>query len=398
MENILTVSQLNSYLKTKIDSDFALKDITLKGEISNFTNHIKSGHFYFTIKDKNCSIKAVMFKTYASAVKFDVQNGIDVIVTGNVKLFERDGIIQFYCEKMLPDGVGDLYLAFEQLKEKLSKEGLFNPEYKKQIPTMPKKIGVVTSKTGAALQDIINVLSRRYPIAKLVVIGALVQGQDAPKSICDAIELANKNNDIDVLIVGRGGGSIEDLWAFNDESVARAIFNSQIPIISAVGHEIDFTISDFVADLRAPTPSAAAEICSVDINELRNSIEIKKQSLIQFLSFKLDTTRQNVNKLLDQLNLLSPSNKINQTRDMLKSQKAQLDTLMEQIYKDKEKEYISKLSMLEALSPMTVLSRGYSVTFANNKVVTSSKEVSKDDLIETRLNNGTIISKVLEIK
>ncbi len=398
MENILTVSQLNSYLKTKIDNDFALKNITLKGEISNFTNHIKSGHFYFTIKDKNCAIKAVMFRTYASSVKFEVQDGMHIIATGSVRLFERDGVVQFYCEKMIPDGVGDLYLAFEQLKEKLSKEGLFNPEYKKQIPTMPKVIGVVTSKTGAALQDIINVLSRRYPIAKLVLISALVQGTDAPKSICDAIELANKSEDIDVLIVGRGGGSIEDLWAFNDENVARAIFNSKIPVVSAVGHEIDFTISDFVADLRAPTPSAAAEICSVDINEIKNNIEMKKQTLDQLMKFKLDSVKQSSDKLIKQLNLLSPTNKINQTKDILKTQKEKLDMIIEQIFKNKEKEYVSKLSLLESLSPLTVLSRGYSVTFKEDKVITSSKELLEDDLIKTKLNDGEIISKVLEVR
>lgn len=398
MQSVLTVSQLNNYLKVKIDGDVSLKNITLKGEISNFTNHIKSGHFYFTIKDKNCAIKAIMFKNYTSLLKFDVKNGMDVLVTGSVRLFERDGLVQFYCEKMLPDGVGDLHLAFEQLKEKLNKEGLFDNKYKKKIPSRPKKIGVVTSKTGAALQDIINVLSRRYPIAKLVVIGVLVQGVDAPKSICQGIKLANSQEDIDVLIVGRGGGSTEDLWAFNDEDVAREIFNSNIPVISAVGHEIDFTISDFVSDLRAPTPSAAAEICSIDISELKNSIDVKKQYINQCMELKLQNLRQSTIKLSEQLNLLSPSSKINQIVQNLKNQKDKLDALINQIYKNKEKEYISKIDILQNLSPLTVLRRGYSVTFSNDRVINSSSELAKGDIIQTRLNDGQIISKVLEIR
>lgn len=398
MENILTVSQINRYLKTKIDYDNSLKNISIKGEISNFKNHIKSGTFYFTVKDDECSIKCVMFRSYASRVNFDVQDGVNVILTGSVKLFERDGIVQFYCEKMTQDGVGNLYLEFEKLKEKLNKEGLFDEVYKKSIPKMPKSIGVVTSKTGAALQDIINVLSRRYPIAKIVIIDALVQGVDAPKSICNAIKLANTKTDIDVLIVGRGGGSIEDLWAFNDENVAREIFNSKIPVISAVGHEIDFTISDFVADVRAATPSAAAEICSSDINEVKTNIQIKKHILTQLIDTKIEMQKQNSEKLIKQLNLLSPSNKINQTKEKLQNQKNKLNMLIDQIFKTKEKEYIGKISMLEALSPLTVLSRGYSVTYKNDKIITSSKQIKNDDVIKTKLNDGSVISKVISVE
>lgn len=398
MENVLTVSQINNYLKSKIDNDFKLKNITIKGEISNFTNHIKSGHFYFTVKDNNASIKAIMFKTYASKVDFDVQNGMEVLLKGTIKFFERDGIVQFYCEKMEQDGIGNLYMQFEKLKAKLEKEGLFDSIYKKPIPKTPNVIGVVTSKTSAALQDIINILSRRYPLAKLIVIDALVQGKDAPKSIKQGIKLANTYQKIDVLIVGRGGGSIEDLWAFNDEEVAREIFNSQIPIISAVGHEIDFTIADFVADLRAPTPSAAAEICCVDINDIKLQIDSKIKFLHQFIEQRINLDRQSKDKLLKQLNLLSPQTKMEQTKQKLSDNIDRLNILIAQNFKIKEKEYLSKLNMLKALSPLTVLSRGYSVTFASEKVISSSKQVAKNDIIKTKLNDGQIISKVMEVE
>lgn len=273
VENAITVSQLNRYIKAVLSADSNLKGICLKGEISNFTDHKKTGHFYFTLKDNSSSIRAIMFNGYASKVKFAPENGMNVVVSGNVQVFERDGTYQIYCETMEPDGVGALYLAFEQLKEKLAKEGLFAPEHKKPLPAMPMKIGVLTAKTGAALQDIINILSRRYPLATLVLVPTLVQGENAPKSIIHSLKLVQQYDDIDVLILGRGGGSIEDLWAFNDEEVAREIYRCTIPVISAVGHEIDYTIADFAADMRAPTPSAAAELVAPDCSVVLQQIE-----------------------------------------------------------------------------------------------------------------------------
>lgn len=261
-EQAVTVTQLNRYIKAKLSLDPKLSGLTVKGELSNFKCHQKSGHFYFTLKDEFCAVKAVMFRQNASRVRFAPEDGMKVIVTCSVQVYERDGVYQLYCEAMQPDGIGELYLAFEQRKEKLQKEGLFDPAHKRPLPRYPKRIGVVTSKTGAALQDILNILRRRYPIAEVVLFSALVQGEEAPASIVQGIRSAGKCSDLDVLIVGRGGGSMEDLWAFNDEAVAHAAYDSPVPVVSAVGHEVDFTILDFVADLRAPTPSAAAELCT----------------------------------------------------------------------------------------------------------------------------------------
>ena len=259
MNQILTVSQINGYLKGLLDEDVQLKSIYIRGEISNFTNHLRTGHFYFTLKDARTSIKAVMFKWNASRLRFMPQNGMSVIIFGSVQLFERDGICQIICADMQPDGLGALYMAFEQLKERLGREGLFDPGHKKPLPQYPEKIAVVTAKTGAAIQDIIHILSRRWPLGELILCPALVQGEGAPASIVSALQLAETVSP-DVIIVGRGGGSLEDLWAFNDERVARAVYACRVPVISAVGHETDYTICDLVADLRAPTPSAAAEL------------------------------------------------------------------------------------------------------------------------------------------
>ncbi|MBR6789350.1 MAG: exodeoxyribonuclease VII large subunit, partial [Oscillospiraceae bacterium] len=271
MNDILTVSQINQYLKQTLDEDVQLKSIFIRGEISNFTHHLKSGHFYFTLKDAKSAIKAVMFKWNASQLRFKPSNGMSVIIFGSVQFYERDGVCQIYCTDMQPDGIGALYTAYEQLKAKLEGEGLFDPSHKKQLPAFPKRIGVITAKTGAALQDVINILSRRYPLGELVLIPALVQGEQAPASICTALKQA-ENAELDLLIVGRGGGSIEDLWAFNDERVARTVYACPIPVISAVGHETDYTICDFVADLRAPTPSAAAELAVPDCSVLWDEI------------------------------------------------------------------------------------------------------------------------------
>ncbi|MGN1418913.1 MAG: exodeoxyribonuclease VII large subunit, partial [Acutalibacteraceae bacterium] len=279
MSAALTVSQINTYIKSIIDYDTNLKNIYVSGEISNFTNHYRTGHFYFTLKDANAAIKVVMFRTSAQRVRFNVENGMKVIIRGSISVFERDGVYQLYAEDMMPDGIGALNLAFEQLKEKLSALGMFDSEHKKPLPAFPGKIGVITSPTGAAIHDIMTVLERRYPLAEIVLEGVRVQGENAADEIVKAIEKFNRYHACDVLIVGRGGGSLEDLWAFNEEKVAYAIFESEIPIISAVGHETDFTISDFVSDVRAATPSAAAEIAVPDWREVLYTVDKMSESI-----------------------------------------------------------------------------------------------------------------------
>jgi len=398
MDNAVTVSQLNRYIKDVISSDMNLQGITLKGEISNFTNHIKTGHFYFTLKDNNSSIRAIMFKGNASRVKFEVENGMKVIVQGNVQVFERDGAYQFYCDKLSPDGIGELYLAFEQLKLKLSEKGLFDEAHKRKIPQFPKKIGIVTSKTGAALQDILNILERRYPLVTVILIPALVQGENAPNSIATGIKQAQTVPDIDVLIVGRGGGSIEDLWAFNDEKVANAIFDCKIPIISAVGHEVDFTISDFVADLRAPTPSAAAELAVPDIAELKNAIEFKFSTIHHHTINRIKSRYDGLKATHQKLISLSPQNKINQSNQDIKEKYNRLNLAMNSIFTKSETQYQKSVSMLEALSPLKVITRGYSITYNENGIINSANAVKNQEIITTKLSDGEVISRVEEIK
>ncbi|WMJ23031.1 exodeoxyribonuclease VII large subunit [Paludicola sp. MB14-C6] len=397
MDNAISVSQLNRYIKDLISSDGNLRNITLKGEISNFTNHIKTGHFYFTLKDNASSIKTIMFKGNASKVKFDVENGMNVIVTGSVQVFERDGAYQFYCDTLEPDGIGALYLAFEQLKQKLAAKGLFDEAHKKPIPTMPQKIGIVTSKTGAALQDILNILTRRYPLGTVVLIPALVQGENAPDSIVSGIQIAEQTDDIDVLIVGRGGGSIEDLWAFNDEKVAMAIYECKIPIISAVGHEIDFTISDFVADLRAPTPSAAAELCAPDISQLYKQIETLSAYFDRYTVNNLKARFDGLKASYQRLVTLSPSNKIAQGEQELQAKVQRLTLAMDNIQTHCEQRYHKDVSMLEALSPLKVITRGYSITYSEKGLVSSIDEIQKGERIITKLRDGEIISAVQDI-
>lgn len=394
MNEVITVSQLNRYLKLLLDENQQLRGITVQGELSNFTNHVRSGHFYFTLKDSSAAIRCVMFRSYASGVKFVPENGMKVLLTGSVGFFERDGNCQFYCERMEPDGIGALALAFEQLKEKLQKEGLFDPRYKKPIPAFPKRIGVVTSKTGAAIQDIINILSRRFPLGTLVLIPALVQGDGASESICQGIAAAQQAGDIDVLIVGRGGGSLEDLWAFNDERVARAVFACQIPVISAVGHEVDFTITDFVADLRAPTPSAAAELCAPDLLELRQKLDSTQQYLTRQAVQKIDRCSDQFQMVQKRLLASSPDQKLRQGEESLKSLQTRLKNGMEKVYALKNQDYLSTVSLLEALNPLKVLTRGYSVTYANNRIVTKARAVSEGDLLKTLLSDGEIYSRV----
>ncbi len=387
---VISVSQLNLYVKNVLECDTALKSVYISGEISNFTNHYSSGHFYFTLKDEKSSVKSVMFKYSALKVQFVPQNGMKVICHGRVSLYERDGSYQFYVDDMQPDGVGALLLAYEQLKLKLSEAGLFDEKSKRPLPRFPSKIGVVTSSTGAALQDIINVLSRRYPIAEVLVYPALVQGQGAPESLIKAINTANLQGVADVLIVGRGGGSIEDLWAFNDEKLAYAIFESNIPVVSAVGHEIDYTICDFVADLRAPTPSAAAELVAPDAAE----ISVYLSSLGANLAYKLNSVfKENQNKL----NYIEGRRCFASPLAFLDVISERLDNLEQSIILAQKNSVVkceSQLSLLaatiDATSPLKTLSRGYAIPRSEGKVLRSVDSFKEGTEFSLTLSDGRI--------
>lgn len=395
----VTVSQLNRYVKAKLSLDPKLSGLTVKGELSNFKCHSKSSHFYFTLKDEACSIRAVMFRQSAMRVRFTPEDGMNVIVTGSVQVYERDGVYQLYCETMQPDGIGELYLAFEQRKEKLQKEGLFDPAHKRPLPRYPQKIGVVTSKTGAAFQDILNILKRRYPIATVVLFPALVQGEEAPASITAGIRAAGKYPGIDVLIVGRGGGSMEDLWAFNDEAVARAAYDSPVPVVSAVGHEIDFTILDFVADLRAPTPSAAAELCTPDRQNLLLKLEGEKERLDKLLAAQVLGCETKLSGLAARLAALSPEEKIKRENEVLVSLRTRLGLGIGNSLRRKEEQLAKAASALEAMSPLAVLTRGYSITRDEHEdIVRSVGELLPGALIETILPDGSFLSVIQQIK
>lgn len=394
---VFTVTELNSYVKRILDSDENLKNVFVTGEISNFKNHY-SGHMYMTVKDEGGAIKAVMFSSYASRLKFVPENGMKVIIFGSVSLYNKDGSYQLYITDMQPDGLGALNLAFEQLKEKLGNEGLFNTEFKKPIPSFPNKIGVMTAPDGAAVRDIFSVLKRRYPVAEIVFCPVAVQGESAAPEIAKAIRLFNSKNAADVLIVGRGGGSLEDLWAFNEEIVARAIFESEIPVISAVGHETDYTIADFVADLRAPTPSAAAELAVPDIFELKSDLLSLKQHLSVLMRNMLLSEKEKVENLEKRIAILSPTNKILNSRQEISNLYDKVVNLISMKMND-EKLKISVLSSkLNALSPLSVLSRGYSISYNNDIPVMSVKDVKTDDNIKVRVADGEIFATVNDVK
>jgi len=394
---VFSVTELNSYVKSLLDKDENLKNVFVTGEISNFKNHY-SGHMYMTIKDDGGAIKAVMFSSYASRLKFVPENGMKVIVFGSVSLYNKDGSYQLYINDMQPDGVGALNLAFEQLKEKLNKEGLFNAEFKKPIPVFPQKIGVMTAPDGAAIRDIFSVLKRRYPVAEIVFFPVAVQGENAAPEISEAIQLFNKQKAADVLIVGRGGGSLEDLWAFNEEIVARAIFESEIPVISAVGHETDFTIADFVADLRAPTPSAAAELAVPDIFELKSGLIGLKQHLSVLMKNTLTSEREYLLNAEKRLNILSPANKILNSRQELSNLYEKIVSSVTLKLNDEKGKVAVIASKLDALSPLAVLSRGYSIAYNNDLPLKSVKDVVNGDNIKVRVTDGEIFATVTDAK
>ena len=392
---VFSVSQLNTYVKSIIDSDLLLRNVFVTGEISNFTNHYRTGHYYLTLKDENAAVKAVMFRASNMRLRFIPENGMRVIVRGRVSLFERDGQYQLYIDDMQPDGIGALNLAFEQLKQRLSAEGLFNDEYKKPIPARCGRIGVVTSATGAVIQDIKNVVSRRYPLAHIILAPVEVQGPNAAPQIVKAIRDFNAENNVDVLIVGRGGGSVEDLWAFNEEIVARAVFNSKIPVISAVGHETDFTICDFVADLRAPTPSAAAELAVPDIRDdkrfLDSVINVISDNLIQ----RIDDQRVRLYYFSERLKFRSPVCIIDEMFNTVVSLYSGISDIISNRLYDEEKILAASCAKLDALSPLKVMSRGYSIAVKDNVIIKNADELNKGDKITVRFSEGEKECEVL---
>ena len=415
-DKYISVTQLTRYIKYKIDNDVNLNEVYLKGEISNFKAHSR-GHYYFILKDEGSRINAVMFSSQTRNVKFIPQDGMKVLVNGKISVYEANGGYQIYVNEMLEDGIGNLYIAFEQLKKKLQDEGLFNEEYKKPIPKIPSRIGVVTAPTGAAIKDIISTIKRRWPLTEIYLFPALVQGESAKEDIVRQIKRADEYN-LDTLIVGRGGGSIEDLWAFNEEIVARAIFECKTPVISAVGHEIDFTIADFVADLRAPTPTGAAEMAVpqlADIAKYLNQVNIRLNNTIS------NQINQNKRKLIDlkNSNIFKNPIMIYQTKEMLfdnlleklKLNLINLTNIKEkelirlknsyvlqkpyQLIDQKSNKYLQLLSKLETLSPLLTLQRGYTMTKKDGKVVSSCKNLKKGDSIEVNFKDGKIDAEVL---
>lgn len=395
---VLTVSQLNRYVKSRMDADENLYNVFLVGEISNFTNHYKTGHFYFSLKDEEAQIKAVMFRGNAAKVKFRVENGLRVIIRGRVSLYEAAGSYQVFVDDMQPDGTGALQLAFEQLKEKLQSEGLFAEAHKKPIPKYPERIGVITSETGAAIQDILNVLGRRYPLADVILAPVLVQGEEAPNQLISAVDQFNRLNCADVLIIGRGGGSAEDLWAFNDEGLARAVYRSNIPVISAVGHETDFTICDFVADLRAPTPSAAAELAVPNIHELYTQLSVLQTHLQNTVYGALQTKRQELAFLAGKSVLQNPSVYFDSLRMRLLTVNNTFEASQQRILHDAHIRLQENAAKLQSLSPLAVLARGYTVAELPDKTVLQSvAQLKKGDSFLLQLADGKANCVVKEI-
>lgn len=398
MNNAITVTQVNNYIKSLLDESAPLKNIFIVGEISNFKHYFRSGHMYFTLKDENSQLKAVMFSSYAQRLKFKPEDGIRVICRGRISVYDRDGVYQLYAVDMQPDGVGALNLAYEQLKEKLGKEGFFDDIYKKSIPKYPRKIGVATSNTGAAIEDIKNITKRRYPLSELVIVPTIVQGEQAPDDIIKSIEMLDCIEDVDVIIVGRGGGSIEDLWAFNSEKVARAVFACKTPVISAVGHETDFTICDFVADLRAPTPSAAAELAVPDINELINFINNAENTLSMLLTARLERESQKFDDIVNNSFLADVSGYYNSYRDDIKAFKSDLINFFNQTVKTSTLTLAQFAGKLDALSPLSVLCRGYSVVRNNeNEIVKSARDLTIGENLQIKFNDGTANCTVNEV-
>ena len=417
--NYITVSDLNRYIKAKFDTDIHLNRVYLKGEISNYKHHTR-GHLYFTLKDEGSRLNAVMFMNNASLLKFEPEDGMKVLVSGRISVYEATGNYQIYVDDMQVDGLGSLYIEFEKLKKKLGDEGLFNPEHKKKMPRFPKKIGIITASTGAAIRDILSTIKRRYPICETILFPALVQGIGAKESIVKQLEIA-QNYDLDLIICGRGGGSIEDLWAFNEEVVARAIYACKIPVISAVGHEPDFTIADYVADLRAPTPTGAAEMAvpnmydifkyldqiSIRLNEnISTTIKRKKEKLLTlkesyvlknpFVSYEIKEQ-----KLDSYVDILNKHMKMIMEKSSLNLEKLRNSYILQNpltLLDNKKNKMSLIIKSLDLLNPLGILEKGYSIVSKDNETIKEAKKLKKDDLIDIKLHKGSIIAKVNEVK
>lgn len=397
-QQVLSISQLNEYIRGKLDADALLSGVAVRGEISNYKVY-PSGHHYFTLKDEASALKCVMFKGNALRLRFRPDNGVKVIAMGKISVYPRDGVYQLYCTAMAMDGVGDLYAAFEQLKAKLAAQGLFDPAHKKPIPKYPKVIGIVTSSAGAAIHDMLRILRKRYPLCQVRLLPVRVQGVEAPGEIAAAIRYANHYQLADLLIVGRGGGSIEDLWAFNDERVAYAIYQSEIPVISAVGHEPDVTISDFVADLRAATPSNAAELAVPDQDALRQNLDSMSDAMASILNRQVKFARQHLNVLSRSAALRSPTGYLDQKRKQLELLNNRLSSAQNRSVEQKKQQFIRLTSKLDAMSPLKVLTRGYSIAMTGDEqVLTSVKQVSPGDEVKLSLQDGVITANVNEVK
>ena len=387
--NPITVTDLNKYIKNKIDGDEMLNNVLVKGEISNFKNHY-TGHMYFTLKDENSLIKCVMFKSYTTHLSFMPKDGMKVMVLGSVAVFERDGVYQIYAKAMKEDGLGSLYTAYEELKKKLEREGLFAEEHKKKIPFMPKTIGVLTSNTGAVIRDIINVSTRRNPGVHIRLYPVPVQGPGAAEKIAEGIKFMNENKLADVLIIGRGGGSLEDLWPFNEEIVARAIYDSELPIISAVGHETDFTIADFVADLRAPTPSAAAELAVANIDDVRETLKLYNNRYKVALKKKIELMRLSYEKCMARPAYKNPTQKINEQYMVIDMKVKALQNSMMLKLKEAKTSFVKETAKLDSLSPLKTLTRGYSIVTKqeSGKVIKSVDDLNPGEKVNLRLSDG----------
>lgn len=391
---VLSVSQINFYIKSIIENDGSLQFVLVTGEISNLTVHQRSGHIYLSLKDSNSVISAVMFAGNARRLKFRLENGMKVICRGRISVYEPSGRYQLYIEDMQPDGVGALALAFEQLKSDLEKKGLFDPAHKKPLPKFPKTIGVITSPTGAAVQDITNILRRRFPSVDIILAPVLVQGDSAPKQLVNAVNKFSESKIADVVIIGRGGGSAEDLWAFNDEQLAYAVYNCETPIISGVGHETDFTVCDFVADVRASTPSAAAELAVPDRQELMSYYFKQKQYISAMLDRKIKTAQLRLENQQRRMSASSPKLKAEQLEKQLSAKSEKLTRFMNIYISDKENKLIAAKGKLDGLNPLNVLNRGYAIAEKDEKIITSSKQLKDGDDFTVILSDGKINAKV----
>ncbi|MBQ9544912.1 MAG: exodeoxyribonuclease VII large subunit [Clostridia bacterium] len=397
-KTVFSVTQLNKYVKDLLENDELLYLVSVRGEISNFNDHLRTGNYYFSLKDDGGVLKGVMFSNFKNKLNFKPENGMKVVITGRITVYVRDGSYQIQAYTMEPDGIGSLYLAFEQLKKNLEAKGYFDPAHKKPIPKFPQTVGIITSPTGAAIRDMINVATRRFLPAKLVLFPCLVQGEGAPAQLCSGVRFFNDRHPVDVIIIGRGGGSLEELWAFNDERLADEIFRSRVPVISAVGHETDFSISDFVADLRAPTPSAAAELCLPDGSDLVRRLASARGHLDALMRAKLDAAAARLDGLKKNRYLVSLQSVIDDRRMEIMELSRRLENGEKTILENKRLRLSGAMQRLSALDPMKIMSRGYAAVFDGETVVDSAEKLSVGSKVTLRLRDGRASAKIEEVE